>query len=130
MRSAPLPIVASLILGLGSAAAAADTSVALLAIEPPEAQDAPARRLPEALRDWVTASPGFRVLPGKELVEIKLVFGCTDEAPACMARAGKALGASKLLYGTLRRPSATHLRATMVWFDVATQRVEGSVDET
>src|SRR5262249_10319072 len=38
----------------------------------------------------------------QDLVEVKLVFHCVDEKPACLAHAGRQLGVDWLLYGKLR----------------------------
>jgi len=38
----------------------------------------------------------------QDMVEVKLVFGCVDEKPTCLARAGRQLGVTRLIYGKLR----------------------------
>src|SRR5258706_7542148 len=81
--------------------ARAEPSVAVLGIEPVDVPDASAVQLTDALRQRAAATGGVRLVQGKDLVEMKMIFGCDGETPACMAQAGKSLGADKLLYGTL-----------------------------
>jgi hypothetical protein len=66
------------------------------------APDTVAAEITDALRQRVAAAKGFQLLQGKDLVEVKLVFACPDEAPACMSAAGKSLGASKLIFGNVK----------------------------
>ena len=54
--------------------------------------DAVAADITDALRQRVAATKGYQLLQGKDLVEVKLVFACPDEAPACMSQAGKEPG--------------------------------------
>jgi hypothetical protein len=61
-----------------------------------------AAEITDALRQRVAAAKGFQLLQGKDLVEVKLVFACPDEAPVCMSAAGKSLGASKLIFGNVK----------------------------
>ena len=82
---------------------ASDESLAVLGIESEEVTDVVGGQVTEALRKKAAETPGVRLVPGKELVELKMVFGCDGEAPACLAQAGRTLGADKLLYGTLRK---------------------------
>jgi PEGA domain-containing protein len=67
------------------------------------APDSVATEITDALRQRVAATKGFQLLQGKDLVELKLVFGCSDEAPACMSQAGKSLGATKLIFGNVKQ---------------------------
>ena len=48
----------------------------------------------------------------RDLVEVKLVFSCPDEAPSCMAQAGKSLGASKLIFGSVKKSAAGNTTST------------------
>lgn len=82
---------------------AADPSIAVLGLEAVEVPENLAGALTDALRQRAAATAGVRVLPAKDLIEIKMVFGCDENAPSCMAQAGKSLNADKLLYGTLRK---------------------------
>src|SRR5690242_1908687 len=78
-------------------------TLAVLGVEPINVPEALAQQLTDALRQRAAATAGIRAVPGKDLIEIKGVFGCDTESPACLAQAGKALGADKLLYGTLKK---------------------------
>src|SRR5690349_1588740 len=74
-------------------AVAADNTVAVLGVEATDgAPESVAGALTEALRQRATAEKGLRLVPGKDLVEIKLIFSCPDEAPSCMAEAARASG--------------------------------------
>jgi hypothetical protein len=84
-------------------ARAADPSIAVLGLEAVEVPENLAGALTDALRQRAAATAGVRVLPAKDLIEIKMVFGCDENAPSCMAQAGRSLSADKLLYGTLRK---------------------------
>jgi hypothetical protein len=87
-----------------SARAADDSGTVVLGIEAIEPQDNNlASDVTDALKQRVATGKGGPLIPGKDLVEIKLVFSCSDEAPACLAQAGKSLGAAKLIYGNIKR---------------------------
>ena len=117
------------VMGLGETSVFAQaTPVAVLGVE---AVDAPTNRavcLTELLKGQVKQAPGHTLAPGKDLDEIKLVFGCVDEKPACMARAGKSLQAAKLLWGSLRKGPAGYLLSVKV-LDVAAGKVVKEVSE-
>jgi hypothetical protein len=84
-------------------AADADAPTVVLGLEAlAGAPDNVAAEITDALRQRVAAAKGFQLLQGKDLVEVKLVFACPDEAPACMSAAGKSLGASKLIFGNVK----------------------------
>lgn len=126
---APLASVLGLILGLlgisARTADAADTAVSVLGIEASEgAPDTLAAALTDALRQRVSATKGFRLVPGRDLVEVKLVFSCPDEAPSCMAQAGKSLGAGKLIFGGVKQSVGDNFVVTLKLLDTA----RGSVD--
>jgi TolB-like protein len=123
-------VVAAATLAAGSAWAAAesDTPLAVLALEAHDGSDLVASEITEALRQRVAGTKGFTLVQGKDLVEIKLVFGCSDEAPACMAQAGKSLGATKLLFGSVKRLGAD-LVITLKLLDVSRGVVESSLTE-
>ncbi|MCB9558043.1 MAG: PEGA domain-containing protein [Deltaproteobacteria bacterium] len=113
--------VAALVLswaGLGVAQAKQPT-VAVLGIEAPIKQSA-------QLTEWVTRHisrlPGLRLVPGKNLDEIKLVFGCVDESPDCMAKVGRGLKARRLLWGRVEAG-----KLTLHVLDVKRRRIEPAV---
>ena len=89
--------------GLGRAARADDspTNFGVLNLEslsvPPELANA----LSDALRRQLGQLSGAAI-SAQDMVEVKLVFHCVDEKPACLARAGKQLGVGWLVYGKLR----------------------------
>ena len=115
---------------LGAAQAArAQTTVAVLGLEPQDGADALAKELTESLRQRTAAMRGFQLAGQKDLVEIKLVFGCVDEAPACMASAGKTLGAHKLLFGAVRKVGNAY-KVSLKWVDVGTGKLENQLSET
>ena len=58
-----------------------------------------------------------QLLQGKDLVEVKLVFACPDEAPACMSQAGKSLGATKLVFGNVKQ-AGNDYQVTLKMLDV------------
>jgi hypothetical protein len=85
---------------------AAETEVSPTAVLGVEAIDAPpslADDIAEQLRQKVAASRDMQLVSGKDLVEVKLVFSCADEAAQCMAQAGKSLDAHKLIYGSVKK---------------------------
>ena len=68
----------------------------------------------------------------QDMVEVKLVFRCVDERPACLARAGRQLGVSRLIYGKLH-PHAMDKAAVIVTLhqlDVGDAVIEQSVEES
>jgi hypothetical protein len=112
-----------------SAVAAADVPIAVLGIEASEAPDALASSLTDALRQRVGATKGFRLVPGRDLVEVKLVFSCPDEAPSCMAQAGKSLGASKLIFGSVKKSIGDSFLVTLKLLDANRSIVDAFVAE-
>ena len=88
-----------------------------------------AAEITDALRQRVAATKGYQLLQGKELVEIKLVFACPDAAPACMSQAGKSLGASKVIFGNVKR-AGNDYQVTLKLLDVSRAVVESFAAET
>lgn len=122
---------ASLALIAGPARAAdGDVPTVVLGIEPLDPTlDAVAVEITDALRQRVAATKGYQLLQGKELVEIKLVFACPDAAPACMSQAGKSLGASKVIFGNVKR-AGNDFQVTLKLLDVSRAVVESFAAET
>lgn len=108
---------------------AADVPIAVLGVEATEAPDALAASLTDALRQRVSATKGFRLVPGRDLVEVKLVFSCPDEAPSCMAQAGKSLGASKLIFGSVKKSIGDSFLVTLKLLDTNRGIVDAFVAE-
>jgi hypothetical protein len=115
-------LVALLVLLAVPAVARAEMSIAVLGFEAIEVPEDLANQMTLALRARA-AHAKLRVVAGKPLVEMKLVFGCLDEAPACMSQIGASLGAEKLLYGAIRK-SRTGYSVTLKFLDVSKARVE------
>lgn len=131
---APVALALATLLAVAPAARAADgdgAGIAVLGIEALDAQDnAIANDITEALRQRVTSGKlGSAQLQGKDLVELKLIFSCGDEAPACLAQAGKSLGASELLFGNIKR-SGGELTLNLKLLDASRGVVEGSTAES
>lgn len=113
--SASRPGISAALLGLilflaggaleGTAAGASAVGVAVLGVEAVDVPEEAALALTDMLRRRLANTPGIRLAPGKDLVEVKLVFGCLEERPACLAQAGRTFGAERILYGSLRRPA-------------------------
>src|SRR5688572_12696703 len=122
---------ASLALIAGPARAVdGDLPTVVLGIEPLDPTlDAVAAEITDALRQRVAATKGYQLLQGKELVEIKLVFACPDAAPACMSQAGKSLGASKVIFGNVKR-AGNDYQVTLKLLDVSRAVVESFAAET
>jgi PEGA domain len=121
-------LAAALALCLVSTAASAETTVAVLGVEAVDAPVNSTALLANALKNRVRKTSGFKLVAGKDLDEIKLVFGCVDEKPTCMARAGKSLQAVKLVWGSLKKVSGGY-NLTIKWLDVPRARVEKFVSE-
>jgi len=119
----------ALLLWMGSGAALAQTKIAVLGIEPLDAPPESATRVAEALKAQVRQSPGFKLVLGKTLEEIKLVFGCVDEKPDCMARVGRSLQAGKLLWGSLKKSGSSY-HLTIKLLDVPSATVEKFISES
>ncbi len=127
-------VVAQLLCSLGAlhatAAGAAETTVAVLGIEATDdAPEAVAAALTDALRTRISSTSGFKLVPGKDLVELKLIFACPDEAPTCMADVGKTLGAAKLLFGGVKKAAGDNFVVTLKLLDVARKQVDALIAE-
>jgi hypothetical protein len=134
LNFAPVTLALAALLGLAPAARAADGDpggIAVLGIEALDAQDnAIANDITEALRLRVTSTRlGSPQLQGKDLVELKLIFSCPDDALPCLAQAGKSLGATELLFGNIKR-SAGELTLNLKLLDASRGVLEGSLAET
>jgi TolB-like protein len=106
------------------AAADGDAAVAVLGFEALDgAPDTIATEITDALRQRVAATKGYQLVQGKDLVEVKLVFACPDEAPACMSQAGKSMGATKVIFGNVKR-AGTDYQVTLKLLDVGKAAVE------
>lgn len=96
------------------------------AANPPQLQRC-AETLTDHLRRTIQHAGNSLTVP-KDLVEMELVFceGVGQARPACMARAGKTLGADLVIYGTITGSSSqAEVQVTVV--EIATQRVQKNV---
>jgi TolB-like protein len=123
MRQTVALVALAIALGL-PAAARSQTSVAVLGFEPMEVPDEVAAQVTVALKQRASETKGVKVIGGKSLVELKLTFGCLDEATGCMQQIGQSLGADKLLYGAVRKSRGGGYAVTVKYFDVARGRIE------
>src|SRR6516162_10620364 len=113
-----------------AAAAEAGIPTAVLGFEPLEGvPDTLAAEVTDALRQRVAATKDYQLLQGKDLVEVKLVFACPDEAPACLSQAGKSLGASKLIFGNVKLVGDVY-QVTVKMLDVNRAVVEAFTADT
>ena len=94
------PLAISLLL---ATSAWADTTAAVLALEPRDAPADVVQQLTLALRLALAGAPGYQAVPGKDLVEMRLIFCPDEEGPECMARAAKSIGVAQLIYGVVTR---------------------------
>jgi len=109
----------------GRVLAADNLTVAVLGLEAGDgAPDSVAVGVTEALRQRVSTLSGYRLVQGRDLVEVKLVFSCPDEAPACMGQAAKSLGASRLIFGSVKNVGADAYSVTVKLLDADKEVVE------
>jgi len=110
----------------------AETDVAPTAVLGLEGIDVPLALtddISEQLRQRVTASRDMHLVSGKDLVEVKLVFSCADEAASCMAQAGKSLDAQKLIYGSVKKTGDDYA-LWLKMFDVRKAKIDFWLTET
>jgi hypothetical protein len=134
MRLRGLPTVFLLLVSLSvvrtAAAESGEIPTVVLGLEAVDgAPDNLAADITDALRQRVAATRDYQLLQGKDLVEVKLVFACPDEAPACMSQAGKSLGASKLIFGNIKK-SGNDFQVTLKLLDVSRAVVESFETDT
>ena len=124
-----LGVFAGLLLTSPSALAG-DVTLSVLGLEPAAgAPEAVASAVTEALRQRVTSSTGFRLVPGKDLVEVKLVFSCPDEAPPCMTQAAQSIGSAKIIFGTVQPVGTDAFIVTLKILDADKGVVESWISE-
>lgn len=93
---------------------------------PPELGSA----LSDSLRRQLGQLSGAAV-SAQDMVEVKLVFGCVDAKPGCLARAGRQLGVARLIYGKLRSQpgDSSAVIVLLHQLHVADANVENSIEE-
>jgi len=107
-------------------AQAGEVTISVLGLESAAgAPEAVATSITEAIRQRVTSTTGYRLVPGRDLVEVKLVFSCPDEAPACMTQAAQSIGASKIIFGNLQPVGTDAFLVTLKLLDADKGVVEG-----
>jgi hypothetical protein len=116
--------------GASQQAWAGEATISVLGLEPAAgAPEAVATAVTEAIRQRVTGTSGYRLVAGRDLVEVKLVFSCPDEAPACMTQAAQSIGASKLVFGNLQPVGTDAYLVTLKLLDADRGVVEGWTSE-
>ncbi|MGB8294474.1 MAG: PEGA domain-containing protein [Polyangia bacterium] len=110
----------------GSQVLAGDNpTVSVLGIETSDGvPDSVAVGVTDALRQRMSTMSGYRLVQGRDLVEVKLVFSCSDEAPACMGQAAKSLGASFLIFGSVKKAGTDAYSVTLKLFDADKEVVQ------
>ena len=118
-------------LGLSGSARAAGVSVGLLGIDGAQVEPGMGQALTDALSHHIPQLQGMRVEKSQQdLVEVKLVFGCTDENPSCMAKVGKSLAVNRLIYGSIRKQPQGGLYVVAIkQLNVADSTVEKFITE-
>lgn len=119
----------ALVILLHAPEAAAQYSLAVLGVDMGPGPANRAACMASTLKQQVKRAPGFDLVPGKNLDEIKLVFGCFNEAPGCLARAGKSLQVEKLLWGRIEAADGGYMLSLRL-LDVGGARVEKVATET
>jgi hypothetical protein len=137
MRNTALPgtlvfalVLFANLLGAAQPARASEVTISVLGLEPAAgAPEAVATSITEAIRQRVTSTSGYRLVPGRDLVEVKLVFSCPDEAPPCMSQAAQSIGATKVIFGNLQPVGTDAYLVTLKLLDADKGVVEGWISE-
>ena len=125
-------------LGLGAVLAAASpakaatsVTVGLLGIDGSSAPPGMGQTVTDTLRRLVPELSGMQVKPhSQDPVEVKAIFDCQDERPACMAQIGRSLSVNRLIYGTVKRQGAGAFIIQLKQLNVADATVDKFVNET
>ena len=116
--------------GSSGVALAGDQTLSVLGLEPAAgAPDSIASAVTEALRQRVTSSGSYRLVQGRDLVEVKLVFSCPDEALPCMTQAAKSIGATKVIFGNVQPIGTDAFLITLKLLDAERGVVDGWISE-
>jgi hypothetical protein len=83
-------------------------TVAVLGIEAIDVPEEVAALATAAVRAALSHRTDLVHMPGKDLVEMRFLFGCTDERQlgTCLGQAGRLLSVDKVVFGTLRPAAA------------------------
>jgi len=86
--------------------------VSVFDLEASQGAEAVAKQVTKALRRQVANQSGLRIVAGKSLAEIKLVFGCPDRPlrrfHKCLAKVGRSLKADQVIVGHVRRQGGAY----------------------
>ena len=111
-------------------ALAGDVTISVLGLEPAAgAPEAIASAVTEALRQRVTSTTSYRLVPGRDLVDVKLVFSCPDEAPPCMTQAAQSIGSTKIIFGNVQPVGTDAYLVTLKILDAERGVVESWISE-
>lgn len=89
---------------------AAVMRVGLLGVDGSSVEPAVGQALTQALRTHLPKLRTMQVeMKQQDLSEVKLVYGCTDERPACMTSVGQNLGVDRLIFGSVTRQGSAGL---------------------
>jgi hypothetical protein len=118
------------LLSVSQVALAGDTTISVLGLEPAAgAPEAISSAVTESLRQRVTTTPGYKLIPGRDLIEVKLVFSCPDEAPPCMTQAAQNIGTMKLLFGNVQPIGTDAFLVTLKLLDTERGVIESWISE-
>lgn len=119
------------VLSVPTASQAAQVSVGLLGIDGASVEPGMGQALTDALRKHLPSLPNMRVeMKSQDLSEVKLVFGCTEERPDCMAKVGRSLGVDRLIFGSIRKsPQATTYTVSLKQLNVVDSTIEKYITE-
>jgi hypothetical protein len=116
---------------VGPASAATPVTVGLLGIDGSGAPPGMGQTVTDTLRRLVPQLSGMQVKPhSQDPVEVKAIFDCQDERPACMAQIGRSLSVNRLIYGTVKRQGAGAFTIQLKQLNVADATVDKFVNET
>lgn len=123
-------ILVILCLGWNRITLADTTTITVLGLEAAaQAPEAVATAITDALRQRAASSQGFQLVQGRDLVEVKLIYSCADEAPQCMTQAAQAIGAAKLVFGNVQPVGTESYLITLKLLDAGKGVVESWVSE-
>ncbi len=125
-----LLLPATLGLCVGSPYARAAETLSVLGIESEDpANEGLATALTTALRKEIGGTEGYKVVPGRDLVEVKLIFSCPDESPSCMVQAAASLNASQIVFGTIGGGATGETTVTLKLLDARKGRIVSFLSE-
>ena len=116
--------------------AAAKPSIAVLGLEVIDKAGTPsnddvtfAKNLTEGLRARAKIGGPYTLAPtgDKELIDLKLLKGCDDEKPTCMASIGSDLAADFLIYGSVTKKGKVNYDISIAFLDVHAAKRERTV---